>query len=141
MLCEAPRLTQTPTEVRQDDERDDPDQVQRPPFEMRDPVDPDDEQQRDDYSADRLARLMIASKIDPSLVFMKRLLNQLDENIGTRSRRKVVRHSGYRVNVAGRGPSANGGKGDGRRASQRRSGGSRVAARTNARSANLRQRG
>lgn len=90
-------------------------------------------------AADRLARLMIASKIDPSLGFMKRLLNSLDENIGTRSRRKVVRNSGYRVNVSGRGPSASG-KGDGRRASERRSGNSRMTAGSNSRSGNLRQR-
>ena len=50
-------------------------------------------------AADRLARLMIAAKIDPTLKLMKRLLTSLDENIGTRSRRKVVRHSGYRVSA------------------------------------------
>ncbi len=91
-------------------------------------------------AADRLARLMIASKLDPSLAFMKRLLNQLDENIGTRSRRKVVRHAGYRVNVAGRGPSVTA-KADGRRPSERRSGGKRAAVGVHARSGNLRQRG
>ena len=91
-------------------------------------------------AADRLARLMIATKIDPSLGLLKRLLHQLDENIGTRSRRKVVRHSGYRVNMAGRGPSATS-KADGRRASERRTGGTRRAVRVTARSGNLRQRG
>jgi len=54
-------------------------------------------------AADRLARLMIAVKIDPSMKLLKRLLGSLDEQIGTRSRRKVVRHGGYRVNVAARG--------------------------------------
>jgi len=90
-------------------------------------------------AADRLARLMIATKVDPSLAFLKRLLHQLDENIGTRSRRKVVRHPGYRVNAAGRGPAA---KQDGRRTSERRTGGrSRTLSRSTARGGNLRQRG
>lgn len=53
-------------------------------------------------AADRLARLMIATKTDPSLKLLKRLLDTLDENIGTRSRRKAVRHTGYRVNLASR---------------------------------------
>lgn len=53
-------------------------------------------------AADRLARMMIASKIDPSLKLLKKLLGTLDEQIGTRSRRKAVRHAGYRVNTASR---------------------------------------
>jgi DNA-binding transcriptional regulator YiaG len=89
-------------------------------------------------AADRLARLMIASKIDPSLTFLKRLLHSLDENIGTRSRRKVVRHAGYRVNVAGRGATT---KADGRRTSESRSGAARRRIRPTSRSGNLRQRG
>lgn len=91
-------------------------------------------------AADRLARLMVASKIDPSLVFMKRLLSHLDENIGTRSRRKVVRHSGYRVTVGGRAPTA--GAAEGRRKSQPRTGGRapRVE-RSRIPIGNLRQRG
>jgi DNA-binding transcriptional regulator YiaG len=93
-------------------------------------------------AADRLARMMIASKIDPSLSFLKRLLNSLDENIGTRSRRKSVRHAGYRVSLTGRGPSATT-KPDGRRAGKKRSGGSRAAHHrsTTARGRALRQRG
>jgi len=51
-------------------------------------------------AADRLARLMIAAKIDPGLKLMKRLLDSLDEHIGTRSRRKIVRSTGYRINMA-----------------------------------------
>jgi DNA-binding transcriptional regulator YiaG len=48
-------------------------------------------------AADRLARLMIAAKSDASLKLMKRVLTSLDEDIGTRSRRKAVRHTGYKV--------------------------------------------
>jgi DNA-binding transcriptional regulator YiaG len=48
-------------------------------------------------AADRLARLMIAAKTDPSLRLLKRLLASLSEEIGTRSRRKAVRHTGYKV--------------------------------------------
>ena len=48
-------------------------------------------------AADRLARLMIAAKTDPSLRLLKRLLASLDESIGTRSRSKAVRHPGYHV--------------------------------------------
>lgn len=50
-------------------------------------------------AADRLARLMIAAKVDPTLKLMKRLLGSLDEHIGTRARRKPVRHDGYCLNV------------------------------------------
>lgn len=50
-------------------------------------------------AADRLARLMIASRSDPSLKLLKRVLASLDEDIGTRSRRRAVRHPGYRVAV------------------------------------------
>jgi DNA-binding transcriptional regulator YiaG len=50
-------------------------------------------------AADRLARLMIAAKCDPSLKLMKRILTSLDEDIGTRSRRKSVRNAGYKVAV------------------------------------------
>ncbi|MFN2427596.1 MAG: hypothetical protein ABR587_14235 [Candidatus Binatia bacterium] len=50
-------------------------------------------------AADRLARLMIAAKSDASLGMMKRVLTSLDEDIGTRSRRKSVRHGGYKVAV------------------------------------------
>jgi len=50
-------------------------------------------------AADRLARLIIAAKSDPSYKLMKRILTSLDEDIGTRSRRKPVRHSGYKVAV------------------------------------------
>jgi DNA-binding transcriptional regulator YiaG len=89
-------------------------------------------------AADRLARLMVASKLDPTLTFMKRLLNQLDENIGTRSRRKTVRHAGYRVNVAGRGPATT--ASEGRRKSQPRSPRGRERG-ANSRTGNLRQRG
>jgi len=51
-------------------------------------------------AADRLARLMIAAKSDASLGMMKRVLTSLDEEIGTRSRRKAVRHAGYKVSVS-----------------------------------------
>lgn len=54
-------------------------------------------------AADRLARLVIASRLDPSLGLLKRMLKSLDENIGTRSRRKEVRHRGYKVKVGARG--------------------------------------
>jgi len=50
-------------------------------------------------AADRLARLMIAAKSDSSLKLMKRVLASLDEDIGTRSRRKPVRHTGYKVAI------------------------------------------
>lgn len=50
-------------------------------------------------AADRLTRLIIAAKSDPSLKLMKRVLASLDEDIGTRSRRKTVRGSGYRIKV------------------------------------------
>jgi len=50
-------------------------------------------------AADRLARLMLAARSDPSLRLMKRVLASLDEDIGTRSRRKAVRHTGYKVAV------------------------------------------
>jgi DNA-binding transcriptional regulator YiaG len=50
-------------------------------------------------AADRLARLMIAAKSDSSLKLMKRVLTSLDEDIGTRSRRKAVRHTGYKVAI------------------------------------------
>jgi len=50
-------------------------------------------------AADRLARLMIAAKSDASLRLMKRVLTSLDEDIGTRSRRKAVRHAGYKVAI------------------------------------------
>jgi DNA-binding transcriptional regulator YiaG len=50
-------------------------------------------------AADRLARLMIAAKCDPSLKLLKRILTSLDEDIGTRSRRKNVRNPGYKVTV------------------------------------------
>jgi DNA-binding transcriptional regulator YiaG len=53
-------------------------------------------------AADRLARLMIAAKTDPSLQLMKRLLGNLDENVGTRSKRKTTRHRGYRVTLGTR---------------------------------------
>lgn len=53
-------------------------------------------------AADRLARLMIAAKTDPSLKLMKRLLTSLDENIGTRARRREARHDGYSLNVNSR---------------------------------------
>jgi DNA-binding transcriptional regulator YiaG len=50
-------------------------------------------------SADRLGRLIIASRIDPSLRLLKKLLAELDEEIGTRSRRRLVKGSGYRVSM------------------------------------------
>lgn len=50
-------------------------------------------------SADRLARLIVAARSDPSLKLLKRVLASLDEEIGTRSRRKAVRQPGYRVNL------------------------------------------
>lgn len=53
-------------------------------------------------AADRLARLMMAAKTDPSLKLMKRLLASLDEHIGTRSRRKEPRHRGYTTNLVTR---------------------------------------
>ena len=53
-------------------------------------------------AADRLARLMIAAKTDPSLRLLKRVMASLGEEIGTRSRRKAVRHVGYRVALGSR---------------------------------------
>jgi DNA-binding transcriptional regulator YiaG len=53
-------------------------------------------------AADRLARMMIAAKTDPSLKLLKKLMAQLDEDIGTRSRRKMVRHGAYRVTLPSR---------------------------------------
>ena len=53
-------------------------------------------------AADRLARLMIAAKCDPTFKLMKRILTSLDEDIGTRSRRKNVKHTGYKVAVSKR---------------------------------------
>lgn len=54
-------------------------------------------------AADRLARLMIAAKVDPSLKLLKRTMTSLDEDIGTRSRRKNVRHPGYKITLGRRG--------------------------------------
>lgn len=54
-------------------------------------------------AADRLARLMIAAKIDPSLKLLKRTMDSLDEEIGTRSRRRNVKHAGYRISLGRRG--------------------------------------
>lgn len=51
---------------------------------------------------DRLARMIVASRIDPSLRLLKGLLSTLDDEIGTRARRKALRHSGYRVSVPAR---------------------------------------
>lgn len=48
-------------------------------------------------TATRLARLLNAAKTDRSLKLPKRLLASLNESIGTRSRRKAVRHPGYHV--------------------------------------------
>ena len=53
-------------------------------------------------AADRLARMMIAVKLAPTLKLLKKLLGRLDEQIGTRSRRKAVRHSSYSVYLASR---------------------------------------
>ena len=53
-------------------------------------------------AADRLARLMIAAKCDSSMKLLKRILSSLDEDIGTRSRRKSIKHPGYKVAVAKR---------------------------------------
>ncbi len=54
-------------------------------------------------AADRLARLMIAAKVDPSLKLLRRTMASLDEDIGTRSRRKSVRHGGYKIALGRRG--------------------------------------
>lgn len=48
-------------------------------------------------AADRLARVMIAAKCDSSLKLLKRILTSLDEDIGTRSRRKNAKLTGYKV--------------------------------------------
>jgi DNA-binding transcriptional regulator YiaG len=48
-------------------------------------------------AADRLARLMIAAKCDSTMKLLKRILTNLDEDIGTRSRRRNVKHTGYKV--------------------------------------------
>lgn len=53
-------------------------------------------------AADRLARLVIAARTDPSLVLLKKLLKSLDHNIGTRSHRVESRTHRYSVNVASR---------------------------------------
>lgn len=50
-------------------------------------------------AADRLARLIIAAKTDSSLRLLKRVMSSLPEDIGTRSRRRAVRHPGYRVAI------------------------------------------
>lgn len=52
-------------------------------------------------AADRLARMIIAAKTDSSLRLLKRVISSLPEDIGTRSRRKAVRHQGYRVAIGG----------------------------------------
>lgn len=51
-------------------------------------------------AADRLARLVIAARTDPSLSLLKRLLKSLDHNIGTRSGRTEIKQHKYRVNLA-----------------------------------------
>lgn len=51
---------------------------------------------------DRLVRLVVAARVDPSLKLLKGLLADLDAEIGTRSKRKAVRHSGYRVAASSR---------------------------------------
>ncbi len=53
-------------------------------------------------AADRLARVMIAAKCDSSMKLLKRVLTSLDEDIGTRSRRKNVKQAGYKVAVSKR---------------------------------------
>lgn len=50
-------------------------------------------------AADRLARIMISAKLDPSLRLLKKIMGGLDENIGTRSRRKQARQGPYKVNL------------------------------------------
>lgn len=51
---------------------------------------------------DRLVRLVVAARVDPSLKLLKGLLADLDAEIGTRSKRKAVRHAGYRVAASSR---------------------------------------
>lgn len=53
-------------------------------------------------SADRLARLMIAAKSDPSLAVLKKLIKSLDHDIGTRSRRSEAKHHKYSVDLGAR---------------------------------------
>jgi DNA-binding transcriptional regulator YiaG len=50
-------------------------------------------------SADRLTRLVAAIALDPSLILLRQLFNGLDENIGTRYRRKAAKPVVYKVKL------------------------------------------